>query len=68
MNCERVREEIVACLKGEADSIRREISVHLEKCEACREIFDGCRDALAAAASVGEISPSPGFAEELKRK
>lgn len=68
MNCEQIREEIVAFLKGEADSNRQEINAHLEKCDACRGIFEGCRAALAAAASIGEISPSPGFMSELKRK
>ena len=69
MDCEKIRQELVAYLDGElgggaADEVRK----HLDRCPACRLEADRLSAAGGIFDSIGEIEPAADFTARVMRK
>jgi len=69
MNCQRMKENLVAYLDGKADpGARRQVEEHLVACAACRERAEEFRLLWSALDELPAISPSPAFDAAVRRR
>ncbi|MBN1465784.1 zf-HC2 domain-containing protein [candidate division KSB1 bacterium] len=66
MSCDQIKKQIVAFYKDElANSTKREIENHLEKCAACRTAFESFQRTWQQLDDIAEEKPSEKLAEQF---
>ena len=69
MECNNVREELVAYIDNELPSVdKRAIEAHLANCKECAAEYDKLTETIESTHEVGDIQPAQNWWERLQKR